>query len=149
MEKRSHDIDLNAKVWGPHFWYFLHTITLGYPHNPTSSEKRQYYNLVQNLPLFIPLGDISKSFGRLLDLYPVVPFLESRESFVRWMHFMHNKINQELDKPIMSLETFYKEYYEAYKPIRLLAKESGRLFTIAKHIAICILLFLFILYCNK
>ena len=149
MEKRNQDVELDAKVWGPHFWYFLHTISLGYPHNPTSAEKRQYYNLVQNLPLFLPVSDISKSFGHLLDMYPVTPFLDSRESFVRWMHFVHNKINQKLEKPVLSIEGFYKEYYEAYKPIRLLAKESGRYMSILKHVFICGILLAVIVYLQK
>ena len=33
---------MDAKVWGPHAWKFLHTITLNYPENPTDQNKADY-----------------------------------------------------------------------------------------------------------
>jgi hypothetical protein len=40
----------------------------------------------------------------LLDLYPVTPYLDTKEDFVGWMHDIHNRVNDILDKPTMSLE---------------------------------------------
>jgi hypothetical protein len=31
------------------------------------------------------------------------------------MHFIHNKINQKLEKPTVSLNDFFITYYDAYK----------------------------------
>jgi hypothetical protein len=31
------------------------------------------------------------------------------------MHFIHNKINQKLEKPQINLNEFYIQYYEEYK----------------------------------
>ena len=107
---------LNAEVWGPHYWFFLHTISLNYPHNPNASTKRVYYDLIQNMKLFIPVESIAKDFETLMGLYPVSPYLDSRESFVRWMHFIHNKINEKLEKPKISAHDFYEQYYAHYKP---------------------------------
>jgi len=106
---------LDPTIWGPHYWFFLHTIAMTYPHYPNAITKKKYFEFVQNLPLFIPIEQISTDFSILLDKYPVVSYLDNRESFVRWMHFIHNKINQKLEKPQINLNEFYIKYYEEYK----------------------------------
>ena len=107
---------LDPKVWGPHYWFFIHTVTMTYPHFPNAVTKKKYYEFIQNIPLFIPVEEISGYFTKLLDQYPVAPYLDSRETLVRWTHFIHNKINELLEKPKISLEKFYADYYEQYKP---------------------------------
>lgn len=107
---------LEPRIWGPHFWFFLHTLAISYPHHPNSITKKKYYELVQNLPLFIPNESIGNNFSKLLDEYPVTAYLDSRESFIKWMHFLHNKINEKLEKPKITLNEFYFNYYEEYKP---------------------------------
>lgn len=106
---------LDPKIWGPHYWFFLHTLSMTYPKNPNAVNKKKYYEFIQNLPLFIPVESISGEFSKLLDMYPVAPYLDNRESFIRWMHFIHNKINEKLEKPQITLNEFYVKYYEEYK----------------------------------
>jgi len=107
---------LDPKVWGPHYWFFLHTIAVSYPHHPNAVTKKKYYDLIQNLHIFLPIDKIANEFSELLEQYPITPYLDNRESFVRWTWFIHNKINEKLEKPKITLEEFYKEYYENYKP---------------------------------
>ena len=66
--------------------------------------------------MFIPVEGIATYFSKLLDEYPVTPYLDTRDTFIRWMHFIHNKINERLEKPKISLNQFYINYYEEYKP---------------------------------
>jgi len=106
---------LDPKVWGPHYWFFLHTLAMTYPHHPNSVTKKKYYEFIQNLPLFLPVEEISGEFSKLIDKYPITPYLDNRDSFVRWMHFIHNKINQKLEKPQLSLNDFFVKYYDEYK----------------------------------
>jgi hypothetical protein len=108
-------IYLDPKIWGPHYWFFLHTLAMTYPHYPNAVTKKKYYEFIQNLPLFIPVEDISKEFELLLDKYPIVPYLDNRDSFIRWTHFIHNKINEKLEKPVISLNEFFIQYYNEYK----------------------------------
>ena len=108
---------LDPKVWGPHYWFFLHTLAMTYPHHPNAVTKKKYYDFVQNIPLFIPVESMAGEFSKLLDQYPVQPYLDNKESFIRWMWFIHNKINKKLEKPQISLNDFYVKYYEEYKPI--------------------------------
>lgn len=109
--------NLDPKIWGPHYWFFLHTIAMSYPIHPNAVTKKKYYDFVQNIPLFIPVESMAGEFSKLLDQYPVQPYLDNKESFIRWMWFIHNKINIKLEKPQISLNDFYVKYYEEYKPI--------------------------------
>ena len=111
----STTIYLDPKIWGPHYWFFLHTVAMTYPHHPNAVTKKKYYEFVQNLPLFIPVEAISKEFEKFIDLYPITPYLDNRESFIRWMHFAHNKINDKLEKPQITLNDFFVQYYNEYK----------------------------------
>jgi hypothetical protein len=106
----------NADVWGPHYWFFLHTVTLSYPLHPNETTKRKYYDLIQNMPLFIPDPEIANYFCELLDRHPVQPYLDKRDSFVRWMIFMHNHVNAKLGKDELSFQDAMDLYYEKYNP---------------------------------
>ena len=117
---------LEPGVWGQHFWFFLHTLAINYPHHPNAVTKKKYYELIQNLPLFIPVETNAKYFEKLLDEYPIGAYLDSRDSFVKWMHFIHNKINEKLEKPKITLNDFYSRYYEEYKPKDVKMKDFYR-----------------------
>ena len=106
---------LDPKVWGPLYWFFLHTLAMTYPHHPNAVTKKKYYEFIQNLPLFLPVDEISGEFSKLIDKYPITPYLDNRDSFVRWMHFIHNKINEKLEKPTITLNDFFVKYYNEYK----------------------------------
>lgn len=132
-------------VWGPHYWFFLHTIAESYPMHPNATTKRKYYDLIQNFPLFIPVEEIGNKFSNMLDKYPVTPYLDNRDSFVRWMHFIHNKYNVLLGKEELSLPISLEMYRDSYKakPIYLSDKINLR-----KHYihAALIVLFVIIIY---
>lgn len=115
---------LNPKIWGPHYWFVLHTIALNYPLNPNETSKKKYYDLIENFPLFIPIPDMANSFSKLLDTYPITPYLDSRESFIKWVYFIHNKINISLGIPEKSLEESLHDYYQLYEPVEITIKNN-------------------------
>jgi hypothetical protein len=117
---------LDPTIWGPHYWFFLHTIAMTYPIRPNDVTKKKYYEFIQNLPLFIPVEAMGNEFSKLLEQYPIITYLDSRDSFIRWMHFIHNKINEKLEKPKISINDFYIKYYEEYKPKNIKMKEYYR-----------------------
>ena len=116
----------DSNVWGPHCWFFLHTVAESYPEHPNEIIKRKYYDLIQNMPLFIPIDEIGDKFSNLLDKYPVTPYLDSRESFTKWMHFIHNKINMYIGLPEKTMEDAMVDYYEHYKPIEVKHAERNQ-----------------------
>jgi len=141
-------MNLNPEIWGPHYWFMLHTIAFHYPRYPNDVTKKKYYDFISNIPLFIPVESISSDFSKLIDLYPITPYLDSRESFIKWIHFIHNKVNEKLEKPKISLEEFYMQYYEKFKPKEIKMKEIYRwkeklIYTIVILSLVCITLYLY------
>ena len=108
---------LDSNIWGPHYWFFLHTASLSYPVTPNDTIKKKFYDFIHNFPLFMPDPKMAASFSDLLDTYPVSPYLDSKDSLVRWTHFIHNKVNKKLEKDQISLGKFYTEYYKQYETI--------------------------------
>lgn len=109
-------MSLNENIWGPHFWFTLHTIAITYPQNPNDVVKKKYYEFIQNLPLFLPNSKMSNDLIEYLDNFPVTPYLDSRMSFMKWIHFLHNKINMKLGKEVIDFDDSIKLYYDKYKP---------------------------------
>ena len=132
-------------TWGPHYWFFMMTLALSYPDNVNSVTKRKYYDFITNLPIFIPNAEIGNKFSHLLDKYPVSPYLDNRESFVKWVHFIHNKINHLLGKEEISYSAAMENYFAEYrpKPIYLSEKVKWKKYTL---VAVFIFICLFLIY---
>ena len=140
---------LNHNVWLPHLKFTLQTIAITYPARPNDVSKRKYYDLIQNLPVFFPLEPIGKNFLNLLDKYPVTPYLSSRMSFMKWIHFIFNKIQEQLEQPVEDFYESLEKYYDEYKPKELQNREFAK--TRKKYIdfAICIMFVFGIIYLYK
>jgi len=107
-------IDIDPKIWGKSFWYTLHTISFTYPDTPNDTAKKKYYDLIQNLPLFLPNKKISNQFIEILDKYPVKPYLDSKTMFIKWMHFIHNEINKLNYKDPMPYDHYIKKITQSF-----------------------------------
>jgi len=103
-------------IWGPPYWFVLHTMALTYPANPNDVVKKKYYDFLHNLPIFLPVSEIGNQFSGLLDKYPVTPYLDSQPSFVKWMHFIHNKINVQLGLKEQTMDQSSQAYWALYVP---------------------------------
>jgi hypothetical protein len=135
----------NPDVWGPHYWFFLHTVAESYPRTPNDVTKKKYYDFIQNIPLFIPIEEMGNKFSEMLDKYPVSPYLDNRDSFVRWVHFIHNKFNVLLGKEEISLAKALQKYRDEYKPKPVYISEKLSLKKHYIHLAL-ILICVFLIY---
>jgi hypothetical protein len=108
--------DLLPDIWLPHFWFFLYTVAHSFPDHPNAVIKRKYYDFVQNLPLYCPHGDLRNRFTRLLDTFPVTPYLDNKDSFTYWVHFVNNKMDYEIGKEEHTYFEHLDSYYESYLP---------------------------------
>jgi hypothetical protein len=115
---------LDPNIWGPHFWFFLHTIAFTYPLKPNQTIKKKYYEFLHNFYLFLPDENIGNKFNKLLVKYPPTPYLDSRMSLMKWTHFIHNKINKILNKDLISFELSLENYHKHYIPKELIVKEK-------------------------
>ena len=140
-------IYLDPKVWGPHYWFFLHTVSHTYPLYPNSVTKRKYYDLIQNMALFIPNEKIGNDYNKLLDNYPVTPYLANRDSFIRWVHFIHNRINKLLDKEEITLFEALDNYRSLYKSKQVKLSEKYNIrkeYILGSFTIICIILIIYL-----
>ena len=111
-------------VWGPHFWFVLMTMAVSYPLKANEVTQKKYYDFITNLPLFIPHPQIGNKFSSLIDKYPVSPYLEGKDSFLKWVHFIHNKINVQIGKDEITMTEALDAYYDMYKPKEIVLREQ-------------------------
>jgi hypothetical protein len=146
-------MNYDPEVWGPHFWFTIFTMAITYPKKPSNVTKKKYYDFIINLPIFLPCQKCGDHFAILLDKYPVTPYLDSRDSFIRWVHFIHNRVNEELDEPkeVITLEDALYRYHLEYKNHNNRKVSStfnyGYITTIAIIITMVIVIFYFYTYC--
>jgi hypothetical protein len=142
-------MELEPKIWGPHYWFVLFSIALSYPTHANNVVKKKYYDFIQNFPLFIPHREIGNDFMQLIDTYPVTPYLDNRDSFLRWVHFIHNRVNITLGKEEISLKKALEEYYIHYESNEVIQKNTMK---ITKYILawmiVCFVIILVFYYYN-
>jgi hypothetical protein len=117
----------DAEVWGPHYWFFLHSVAHTYPEVPNAVTKRKYYDLIQNMPLFLPDAEMGNRFSALLDAFPVSPYLDSRDSFIHWVHFMHNRVRRSLGQDELTLAEGIDAFMDHFKPKEVKIVDQWRL----------------------
>ena len=135
----------DPKIWGPPFWFTLHTICQHYPIHPNSVIKKKYYDFLSNIPLFLPNEPIGDTFAELLDTYPLTPYLESNQQLGKWLHFIHNKINTRINKPTMPYHEYIALYHSYYLPKSTPPKSNIISFSLIISFFISIIIYLSIL----
>lgn len=123
-QKNRHESLFKPDVWGPHYWFFLHTVAHSYPLHPNEVIRRKYYDLFMNLPLFIPNESVGNRFSEMLDRYPITPYLANRDSLIRWVHFIHNRYNHILGKEELTLYDGLERYFAEYTPKPIFLAET-------------------------
>jgi hypothetical protein len=102
------------------------TIAISYPTKANEVTKKKYYDLITNFPLFIPHDKIGNKFSQMIDKYPVTPYLDGKDAFIKWVHYIHNKINEELGKDSVLFTEALNTYYEKYKPKEIRLRDEMR-----------------------
>ena len=139
---------LDPEIWFPSLWFFLRSVAHTYPDTPNPVTKRKYYDFVQNLPLFIPHEEWGNRFSYLLDTFPISPYLNSKDSFFYWIHFIENKVNRMQGKQEERLIDHMDKYYSQYLPKPIILSRKFRIskkYIIAAFILIC-MAFIAIMY---
>lgn len=95
---------IKPKIWGPHGWKFLHYVSLGYPDKPTDKDKIYYKNFFYSLQNVLPCEKCAQNYKKNIIEYPIDNHLQNRDSLVKWVIDIHNKVNYELGKPQLDYE---------------------------------------------
>ena len=102
----------DPKVWGPAFWFMLHTGAVKYPKlaSPIIADKMKSY--IIGIPTMLPCvvcqthatNHIEKNMCNLDDI------CSGRENLFKFFVDFHNIVNKRYNKPIVSVEDAYKMY---------------------------------------
>ena len=95
---------MDTKKWGKHGWIFLHYVTFNYPINPTQENIDNYYNFFYSLQYILPCDICKKHYSNNLLKHNLIGALKTRNTLIRWLIDIHNDINYELGKPILSYD---------------------------------------------
>lgn len=88
-----------TKIWGPGLWIGMHSISFGYPMEPTNEQKlayKQYFQLVADV---LPCRYCRESYKEFISTGDTVlddAALENRESLSRWLYRIHERVNKKL-----------------------------------------------------
>ena len=105
---------MDPDVWGPHGWYFLHSITLAYPDNPTDDDKTYHKNFFESLKNILPCEKCRNHYIQNLNIYPIDNHLENKESLFKWLVDVHNRVNIDNGKREYSYDEVTKLYENMY-----------------------------------
>ena len=105
-----------TSVWGPAQWHMLHTISFNYPVKPTLEEKKQYRNYVISLQNILPCGACRKNLKMNFKKLPLsMKYMESRDSFSRYIYNLHELVNKMLKKTSNLTYCDVRERYEHFR----------------------------------
>lgn len=107
---------MDNKIWGPYFWFTLHTITLSYPDKPTYENKRNFNDFFINLQNVIPCAKCREHYRTHITNYPISTALDSKQDLVVWCFNLHNIVNISLGKKQMEFHEFQEKYRKIYSP---------------------------------
>tara|TARA_Y100001958_G_C21176275_1_gene507020 strand:+ start:284 stop:691 length:408 start_codon:yes stop_codon:yes gene_type:complete len=102
--------NIKPEIWGPHGWKFLHYVSLGYPDNPNQNDKIHYKTFYESLQFVLPCKKCADNFSHNLNKFPIDSHLENKDSLIRWLIDIHNKVNKELNKKEITYENAIKLY---------------------------------------
>ena len=83
---------MNPKIWGPHAWFFLHTICLNYPDKPTKNDKNIYKNFFVNLQNIIPCEKCKKHYNSNLKKHNINTSLNCKKDLLQWCVNIQNEL---------------------------------------------------------
>jgi len=129
--------NIKPNIWGPYGWKFMHYVSFGYPENPSIQDKKNYKNFYYSIQNILPCKRCQLHYQHNLKEYPIDNSLKDRESLIKWVIDIHNKVNKETGK---------KEYeYEEAK--KLYQGENQQLFNhCLKAIVLIIILYFVYIY---
>lgn len=106
---------MNPDIWGPKAWFFLYSIALAYPENPSSDDKKNYYSFFLHLKNILPCAKCRKHYSQNLELYPLTDeILNSKLALFKWLHSIQNAVRKKHGKKEYTLASTYEFYNKEF-----------------------------------
>lgn len=104
------ELNSDPRLWGPKFWFTLHTISVFYPEKPNQHEMASAINLFDSLTYLLPCETCKTHYKAMLDLDPVRNHVGSRNELVRYVLNLHNSVAARIKKPTYTYAQFIDEF---------------------------------------
>ena len=104
---------MDPLIWGPHAWFFLHSITLVYPDNPSEQEKINFFNFFKTLGNILPCMVCRENYKNHFIKHPLRKQLKNKKDLQQWLVTIHNEVNKIHKKKKFT----HKEFKELYDKI--------------------------------
>lgn len=104
---------MNQNLWGPKYWFTLHTMTFEFPKHPTEKDRKTYHSIFISLQDVLPCSICRRNYKNNLAEHPIENHLYSRKAIVHWLIDIHNKVNAETGKRHYS----YDEVIDIYSKL--------------------------------
>jgi|APSaa5957512493_1039668.scaffolds.fasta_scaffold61275_2 hypothetical protein len=105
-----------TKLWGPPGWKYLHTVTFGYPIEPTDEQKKKYKGFFELVGDTLPCRYCRESYKKFISSgYSELneDTMKNRDTLTRWLYDVHQKVNDKLGVNYGVSFDDIKKYYEA------------------------------------
>jgi hypothetical protein len=96
--------------WGPFVWGSIHLICIGAPSVLDATAQENYRAFFNMLPNVIPCETCSVHLRQNLKTLPVDAHLATNKELFAWSVALHNLVNKQLNKPIMSFDLAEKHW---------------------------------------
>ena len=114
----SERINLTPIVWGPKTWFFLDSMGMAYPENPTDAEKLSAKNLLLSLIDLLPCWGCRVNYEKYINEYTKTKsidyIVENRTNLLAFIIDVHNDVRTKSKKPTKTVEETFKYYNIAY-----------------------------------
>lgn len=109
---------LITKIWGESGWVMCHSITFGYPLDPSDHDKIKYKLFFEMLGEVLPCKYCRESYLKFISEGPTALTenkLKNRESLTKWLYDLHNQVNNKLG---MDYGVTYEDVVTRYESFR-------------------------------
>lgn len=91
----------DPRVWGPHYWYVIHSYAETFPENPSELDKDIASNFIKFIPFLLPCESCSQdAFLYIKNNYDNIPLIvKNKKNLVHFFKTFHDDVNKKLGKP--------------------------------------------------
>jgi len=109
---------LITKIWGGPGWIFNHSVTFGYPLEPTEEQKLKYKNYFISLGDVLPCKYCRESYEKFIATGETAltnDVMENRVTLTKWFYRVHEAVNAKLE---IDYGITYDDLTEKYESFR-------------------------------
>ena len=116
-------LNLNPDIWGSHAWFFLESIVISYPDNPSEEMKKNYIDFFKSIGKILPCEICRIHFTEFIDKNPLTnSIISSKKLLINWILDAHNNVNNINNKKKITLDEFNNYYQNKYNNYSCITK---------------------------